>query len=69
MGDIVAAHYEDMLDFYGVALGLKMARKHLGWYLEVADLTQYRIALLTDDNPKAVLSGILSAFANQQVVT
>ena len=69
LGDIVAAHYEDMLDFYGVALGLKMARKHLGWYLEVADLTQYRIALLTDDNPKAVLSGILSAFANQQVVT
>ena len=69
LGDIVAAHYEDMLDFYGVALGLKMARKHLGWYLEAADLTQYRIALLTNDNPKAVLLGILSAFANQQVVT
>ena len=57
------------LTFTGVALGLKMARKHLGWYLEAADLTQYRIPLLTDDNPKAVLSGILSAFANQQVVT
>ncbi len=27
-----------MLAFYGTELGLKMARKHLGWYLEEAGL-------------------------------
>lgn len=25
-------HYQDMLDFYGPESGLRMARKHLGWY-------------------------------------
>ncbi len=25
-------HYRDMLDFYGVEPGLRVARKHIGWY-------------------------------------
>ena len=29
---IVLGHYEDMLDHYGVETGVRMARKHLGWY-------------------------------------
>ncbi|MDO8840459.1 MAG: tRNA dihydrouridine synthase DusB [Parvibaculum sp.] len=33
---IVTRHYRDMLDHYGVALGLRVARKHLVWYLEEA---------------------------------
>lgn len=28
----VRAHYEDMLVHYGSAVGVKIARKHLGWY-------------------------------------
>jgi tRNA-dihydrouridine synthase B len=32
--DQVIAHYEDMLGFYGPVLGLRVARKHLGWYLD-----------------------------------
>jgi nifR3 family TIM-barrel protein len=35
-GRIVAAHYRDMLSHYGHELGLRMARKHLVWYLEEA---------------------------------
>jgi tRNA-dihydrouridine synthase B len=27
-------HYRMMLDFYGAELGLRQARKHVGWYLE-----------------------------------
>jgi tRNA-dihydrouridine synthase B len=30
--DIVRAHYDDMLSHYGTAVGLRIARKHLGWY-------------------------------------
>jgi nifR3 family TIM-barrel protein len=34
--DIVTGHYRDMLDHYGTALGLRVARKHLAWYLQEA---------------------------------
>lgn len=30
--DIVLRHYEDMLSLYGSDTGVRMARKHLGWY-------------------------------------
>ena len=33
MLEIVLAHYDDMLGFYGVDQGLRIARKHLAWYL------------------------------------
>ena len=28
----IMAHYQDMLDHYGVDVGKRIARKHLGWY-------------------------------------
>ncbi len=31
---IALEHFEDSLRFYGVALGLRVFRKHLGWYIE-----------------------------------
>ncbi|MBU1347491.1 MAG: tRNA dihydrouridine synthase DusB [Alphaproteobacteria bacterium] len=34
--DIVVAHLAASLEFYGYPLGLKMFRKHLGWYVEQA---------------------------------
>ena len=34
--DIVLDHFRDSLSFYGDALGLKIFRKHLGWYVENA---------------------------------
>ncbi|HYD29106.1 tRNA dihydrouridine synthase DusB [Brevundimonas sp.] len=34
--DIVLDHFRDSLAFYGDGLGLKMFRKHLGWYVEQA---------------------------------
>lgn len=34
--EIAIAHYRDMLSLYGVALGVRVARKHLAWYLEEA---------------------------------
>jgi tRNA-dihydrouridine synthase B len=29
---IVAAHYDDMLSHYGTDIGMRIARKHIGWY-------------------------------------
>ena len=46
------AHYDHMLAFYGPeGLGLRVARKHLGWYLEVAGITANRDAILTATTP------------------
>ncbi len=32
--ELIIEHYEDMLGFYGKELGLRNARKHLGWYVD-----------------------------------
>ncbi|MCV3270928.1 tRNA dihydrouridine synthase DusB [Roseobacter sp. WL0113] len=32
--DMVAGHYDAMIRFYGRTLGLRVARKHLGWYMD-----------------------------------
>lgn len=32
--DMVLGHYDDLLRFYGTKLGLRVARKHLGWYMD-----------------------------------
>jgi nifR3 family TIM-barrel protein len=34
--EIVLTHFRDSLGFYGDGLGLKIFRKHLGWYIERA---------------------------------
>lgn len=34
--EIVLGHFEESLRFYGDALGLRVFRKHLGWYVEAA---------------------------------
>jgi tRNA-dihydrouridine synthase B len=53
---LVAAHYESMLHFYGIDLGMKVARKHLGWYAEAAaGANTARRAVLTATDPAQVL--------------
>ena len=29
---IILSHYKDMVDYYGENVGIRMARKHIGWY-------------------------------------
>lgn len=50
LADLVTAHYEDMLAFYGAHLGARVARKHLGWYMDrVGTPAGLRNRLLTGD--------------------
>ncbi|MCW5696564.1 MAG: tRNA dihydrouridine synthase DusB [Bauldia sp.] len=57
-----AAHYEAILAHYGVAVGLKAARKHLGWYLQrmaeagAAGADAFRGPLQTANDPAVVLA-------------
>ena len=64
--EMIAAHYDDMLSFYGTELGLRCARKHLGWYLEEASLPQAREAILTSTDPAEVLCLLGRAFAEME---
>ncbi|MDT8855815.1 tRNA dihydrouridine synthase DusB [Paracoccaceae bacterium Fryx2] len=66
LADLVIGHYEAMLDFYGTALGLKVARKHLGWYLETAGLEAHRAAILRDEVPAQVIAALRLAFGAQE---
>ncbi|KQZ96581.1 tRNA-dihydrouridine synthase [Mesorhizobium sp. Root157] len=66
LADYVVSHYEDMLALYGVASGLRQARKHLGWYLDrhaAAVSAERRKAILTCSEPGAVIALLRDAFA------
>lgn len=63
MADMVGAHYEAMLDFYGADLGVRVSRKHLGWYMDVAQTDPaLRRQIQTSHNPKQVLALLPEAF-------
>lgn len=53
--DMVSGHYEAMLTFYGKDLGLRVARKHLGWYMDHAGTeADLRRLILTAKDPEMV---------------
>nr|WP_281403114.1 tRNA dihydrouridine synthase DusB [Sulfitobacter aestuariivivens] len=63
--DMVRAHYEAMLSFYGATLGLRVARKHLGWYMDThATRADLRRLVLTETDPTRVSSLIENAFCD-----
>lgn len=62
---LVIEHYEAMLSFYGIDLGVRVARKHLGWYLERldgAEALRDRVIRLTD--PSAVIRALQSEMSS-----
>ncbi|MEM0947659.1 MAG: tRNA dihydrouridine synthase DusB [Pseudomonadota bacterium] len=65
--EMVAEHYEDTLSFYGAALGGRVIRKHLGWYMDRAGTEPaLRRAILTEVVPsrvRALLSEALRPMA------
>lgn len=56
---LIREHYTDMIDFYGRDLGVRMARKHLGWYLDrLPGTAALRAHLLRLSDPGAVLAAL-----------
>ncbi|MFT7596636.1 MAG: tRNA-dihydrouridine synthase B [Paracoccaceae bacterium] len=63
--DMVCEHYQAMLGFYGVVLGPRVARKHLGWYMDgVKTGPGLRRAVLTARDPAEVLRLLPDALAD-----
>jgi nifR3 family TIM-barrel protein len=68
---VIARLYEEVLAHYGVRIGLRHARKHLGWALDVAaqtaraqseTLRRWRGKILTAEQPDQVRSSLPAAF-------
>jgi nifR3 family TIM-barrel protein len=67
MTEMVACHYEAMLGFYGRDLGLRVARKHLGWYMDGASpAPALRRRVLTARDPSTVLALLPDALERLQ---
>jgi tRNA-dihydrouridine synthase B len=67
----IHALYDEICRHYGLRIGLRHARKHLGWALEVASLysrapaealKNWRGRILTSDNPQQVHQSLEDAF-------
>ncbi|MGI9482511.1 MAG: tRNA dihydrouridine synthase DusB [Hyphomicrobiales bacterium] len=72
LSTIVQEHYDEMLSHYGVELGVRCARKHLGWYLQTMDdygwaerldIKAWRAKLCREEDPQKVKAGISEFFA------
>jgi tRNA-dihydrouridine synthase len=67
----IRALYDDLLRHYGLRIGLRHARKHLGWALGIAAasgnvstsvLKTWRGKILTVDDPAGVQRSLVDAF-------
>ncbi len=60
---LLLEHYEAMLAHHGAFRGVRMARKHLGWYVSgFAHSTRFREEMMKTDDPKRVCSLIDDLF-------
>ena len=66
---IASGHIEAMLAHYGEYLGLRNARKHMGWYIETSGLANdveakaWRRRLCTEDDAAKALGGLNAFYA------
>jgi tRNA-dihydrouridine synthase B len=59
---MVSDHYDAIIRFYGEVIGLRVARKHLGWYMDTSNTpADLRRAVLTAASPAEVHRLIPSA--------
>src|SRR5258708_6741088 len=60
--DTVLAHYDDMLAHYGIAVGSRIARKHIGWYSKgLPPSAEFRAPVNRSDDVRAV-KGMIPPF-------
>jgi nifR3 family TIM-barrel protein len=68
---LISALYEEMLEHHGLRIGLRHARKHLGWALDAAaasagvaldTLKRWRTNVLTSEDPAAARNRLTKAF-------
>jgi tRNA-dihydrouridine synthase B len=71
--DIAHEHIEAMFCHYGGTLGIKNARKHIGWYLSSSGCSDptmktWRSRLCTEWEPNKVLSGLADFYSSLDAI-
>lgn len=62
--EIMRGHYEDMLSHYGAVPGMRMARKHVGWYTKgLPKSAEFRAKVNSIPEPADVLAAIDEFYA------
>jgi tRNA-dihydrouridine synthase B len=62
--DTVLAHYDDMLSHYDVAVGSRIARKHIAWYSKgLPGSAEFRAAINRSDDVGQVKAMIRAFYA------
>ena len=65
--ELIMRHYEEILSFYGNELGVKVARKHLSWYMDCGHvLSEVRQHILTENSPNKVLWKLKTVFDHRE---
>lgn len=60
---VMQRHYEALLTLYGRHHGVRIARKHLGWYAKgLAGAAEFRARMNREDDPEKVLQMITALF-------
>ncbi|NIA67352.1 tRNA dihydrouridine synthase DusB [Pelagibius litoralis] len=60
---VMLEHYEGLLALYGARTGVRIARKHLGWYAKGLDgAAEFRATVNREDDPARVKEMILGLF-------
>ena len=63
--NLILDQYAECIEFYGHELGIRVARKHLGWYLEVLpDGPELRRKVCRLSDPEEVVAALHDAFLN-----
>ena len=61
---LIIAHYAEMLEHYGAITGVKLARKHLGWYTKgLPGSAEFRNRVNFMDDPRAVVAALDEFYA------
>jgi len=61
--DIMLAHLRDLYGFYGVEAGVRIARKHIGWYCrERPEAQAFRQSIMQVGSAEAQLGGVRDFF-------
>ncbi len=60
---IMSTHLADIHEFYGEYTGVRIARKHLGWYLEDAGDRQFRVRFNQLECPQQQLNALQTYFS------
>lgn len=61
---IILEHYDSILEYYGNDTGIKMARKHIGWYSGgFKNSSEFRVKINNTTDIEEVKANIISFFS------